>query len=304
MKGHWRFVACGLSILCASPLLSSERGAGGPAFSLAQRLEARTDRGPESSFHEVRFGVFMRDLVKDAGEIWSYPAHIRRRDLLPIFVLAASVAVLIPNDERIYAEVRKSYVRHEWVRDVAPVVSQMGFLGAGGVVGVFLGVGLIGKDRKATETALLAASAAFQSLLVTQVIQGLTGRQVPHYDDGADHWTGPTAFLDRHKNNQAFHYCAFPSGHTATAFCLATVISMQYGRRIWVPIVSYTVAAGVGLSMHVRGEHWLSDVVVGAAIGHVISRMVVNNHRRRHGLQPALAVGPRGVAVGASYDFD
>jgi membrane-associated phospholipid phosphatase len=257
-----------------------------------------------SDSHETSFKAFSRDFLKDAGQIWSYPVHIKGRDVLPLTLLATTVAILIPNDEKVYGNFRDYRDRHGWVGDVSPVLGQMGFIGAGGVMGVFLGVGLLGKNPKATETALLAGSAVLQCFLVNQVAQGLSGRQVPKWEDGVDHWAGPSAFFARHKNGEGRHYGAFPSGHTATAFCLATVMDMQYGERIWVPIAAYTVATGVGLAMMMQGEHWLSDVVVGAVIGNVISRMVVNNHRKRHNVQPSVAIGPHGISVGAFCSFN
>ena len=253
--------------------------------------------------HETSFKAYTRDFLKDAGQVWSYPVHIKKGDILPIALLAASVAILIPNDEKVHSHLKSFGDRHAWVGDISPVLGQMGFIGAGGVMGLFLGVGLLGNDPKATETALLAGSAVLQTFLVTQVGQSLSGRQVPKWADGVDHWAGPSAFFARHKNGEGRHYGAFPSGHTATAFCLATVIDMQYGGSIWVPIAAYTIASGVGVAMMMQGEHWLSDVVVGAVVGSVISRMVVNNHRRRHGVIPSLAVSPRGISVGASYSF-
>jgi membrane-associated phospholipid phosphatase len=254
-----------------------------------------------SDEHETRFKVYWKDFWRDAGQIWTYPFHIKSRDVLPLLALAGTVAAILPQDEAMSRDIRDLRARHAWVGDASGVVSQMGFLGAGGVMAVFLGVGLIGNDDKATETALLGASAALQTFLVTDIVQGLTGRQCPKWDDGADHWAGPAAFFDRHKNGQGRHFGAFPSGHTAAAFSLATIIDMQYGKSVWVPILAYTVAAGVGVSMAARGEHWVSDVVVGAVVGSLISRTVVNNHRRSRGPRPSVGLGPHGVAVALAF---
>ena len=61
---------------------------------------------------------------------------------------------------------------------------------------------------------------------------------------------------------------SFPSGHTATAFMGATLLAHEYGHRsVWIPIAGYTVATGVGMMRVLNNKHYLSDVVVGAAIG-------------------------------------
>lgn len=61
---------------------------------------------------------------------------------------------------------------------------------------------------------------------------------------------------------------SFPSGHTATAFMTATMLTKEYGYKSkWVGFGAYTVAAGVGLMRMANNRHWLSDVMVGAGIG-------------------------------------
>ena len=162
----------------------------------------------------------------------------------------------------------------------------MGSWGAWGTVAAFLGVGLVGGDKTATETAVLATSAMLQCQLVSGVIKGISGRQRPEYADGEDHWYGPEGFFKRFEKGLMGKYDSFPSGHTITAFSLATVVAMQYSDTVWVPILSYTVAAGVGLSRVTESKHWLSDVLVGGALGHVIGRLVVRNHRKRYHLVP------------------
>jgi membrane-associated phospholipid phosphatase len=57
---------------------------------------------------------------------------------------------------------------------------------------------------------------------------------------------------------------------------------MQYRESVWAPIVAYSVATGVGLSRLTLDKHWLSDVLVGGVVGHIIGRLVVRNHRSRH----------------------
>lgn len=61
---------------------------------------------------------------------------------------------------------------------------------------------------------------------------------------------------------------SFPSGHTATAFMTAAMLSKEYGwRSPWYSIGGYTAAALTGVSRILNNRHWLTDVVAGAAIG-------------------------------------
>jgi membrane-associated phospholipid phosphatase len=175
------------------------------------------------------------DFFKDAGQIWSYPFRLKSRDILPLAALAATVAVLIPNDEAIYRGFYNYRAGHAWVRQVSPVITTMGAYGAWGTAGLFLTVGLLAKDSKAVETAALAGNAMLQSQLVVIVIKSLAGRRRPDAAGGLDHWSGPTSFLDSLASGSLRFDNSFPSGHSITVFSLATVVAMQYQDRIWFP---------------------------------------------------------------------
>ena len=76
------------------------------------------------------------------------------------------------------------------------------------------------------------------------------------------------------------------------------------GRQAWVPVVAYTLAAGVGLSRMALDRHWSSDVFVGAIVGHFIGRLVVRDHGRQRRLTPMLAWTGRGFAISVFYDLE
>ena len=61
---------------------------------------------------------------------------------------------------------------------------------------------------------------------------------------------------------------SFPSGHTATAFMTATMLTKEYGHKSpWIGIGAYTAASTTGLMRMANNKHWLSDVLTGAGIG-------------------------------------
>lgn len=61
---------------------------------------------------------------------------------------------------------------------------------------------------------------------------------------------------------------SFPSGHTATAFMGATLLTHEYGHRsVWAPIAGYTFATTTGGLRVLNKRHYVSDVLAGAAIG-------------------------------------
>ena len=264
-----------LTLAVLTTLLPSTPRSSGPS------LPAAPSGGGEFSLRSVS-----RDFLKDAGQIWSYPAHIRTRDILPIAGLAALTGFLVGKDEAIHRWVMKYREAHAWVRGVSPVITQMGSNGAWGTAAMFLGVGLIGGDKKSTETAVLATSAMLQSGILVTFLKGIFGRQRPYWADGVDHWSGPVGFFKRFKSGQTGRYDSFPGGHSITAFSLATVVAMQYRETVWVPILAYTTATGVALSRLTENKHWLTDSLVGSVLGYLIGRMVVRNHRSRYDMPP------------------
>jgi hypothetical protein len=61
---------------------------------------------------------------------------------------------------------------------------------------------------------------------------------------------------------------SFPSGHTATAFMGAELLYQEYKEKsIWYGISGYVIASGTGAFRMYNNRHWLTDVVAGAGIG-------------------------------------
>jgi membrane-associated phospholipid phosphatase len=98
------------------------------------------------------------------------------------------------------------------------------------------------------------------------------------------HWYKPFTQYDQDyvPKKPGSSFDAFPSGHTATAFSIATVFAMQYKDKPAVPIISYSAAALVGISRLTEHQHWASDVFAGAVIGYLCGRQVVSHYNKTH----------------------
>lgn len=61
---------------------------------------------------------------------------------------------------------------------------------------------------------------------------------------------------------------SFPSGHTSSAFSLASLITCYLPRnKKWIGVISLTIAAMIGFSRMYLGVHYPSDVIVGFLLG-------------------------------------
>jgi hypothetical protein len=61
---------------------------------------------------------------------------------------------------------------------------------------------------------------------------------------------------------------SFPSGHTALSFMAAEFLHQEYGHLSpWYSIAGYSVATATGFLRIYNDKHWLSDVMAGAGIG-------------------------------------
>jgi len=67
---------------------------------------------------------------------------------------------------------------------------------------------------------------------------------------------------------------SFPSGHAAVSFGVALMVSRFYP-FLWAQIGAYLVAAFIGLSRIYVREHYPSDVIVGAALGTLITGLLL-----------------------------
>jgi len=145
--------------------------------------------------------------------------------------------------------------------DIARIITHLGGAGAS----VALSAAFLAYDAPTGEMMLNAT--AFTAGIVEALKIGF-GRARPYVPGDSGRFTGPNLSPDYH---------SMPSGHTANAFAMATVLSGKYPD--WSPVL-YGLALAVGLSRIELGVHWPSDVVIGAAIGLWVGGQVTEGRLR------------------------
>jgi membrane-associated phospholipid phosphatase len=115
------------------------------------------------------------------------------------------------------------------------------------------------------ETGLLTAEALIDSGIVVTALKTVSQRQRPPVDDSSGE------FFEGGRS--------FPSGHASAAWSVATVIAYYYGhRRPLVQVAAYATASAVSLSRFTGRNHFLSEILVGSAIGYATGRYVYHKH--------------------------
>jgi len=79
---------------------------------------------------------------------------------------------------------------------------------------------------------------------------------------------------------------SFPSGHATACFAVAAVLAVRFPKARWVII---SLAMAIAVSRILRGSHFLTDTVVGAALGYAVGTFVSHPWREwRMSLSSAL----------------
>jgi hypothetical protein len=138
------------------------------------------------------------------------------------------------------------------------------------------------KKEKMKTTTLLGTQAYVTGAAVENVLKLITVRRRPSsYSplvEAEPSFEGP--FINRADNLSSRSHSSFPSGHTTSAFAVATVFATVYENRPWVPVLAYGTATLVGLSRITENRHWATDVAVGAALGYLTGRQAVTSFHK------------------------
>ena len=142
-------------------------------------------------------------------------------------------------------------------------------VGGCGAMVLCLGVGLSfarGPMRRVfwslSQLAAMASLSALWVGLMVRILKALLGRPRPTkwLEEGLYNWL-PAQFQHLH--------VSMPSGHTATVFAMAFIVSV-FLPKYRVVIIAFAALVGMGRVMTLH--HWPSDVIIGAVLGWFFAR--------------------------------
>jgi membrane-associated phospholipid phosphatase len=211
------------------------------------------------------------------------PFHMSGTDWKNFGIFAAGTGTLFLVDKPIQQAALKLRQRSTSVKNMSHYVTDLGGVYEGFALAGLAGYGLIFNNKKIVTTTLLASQAYVTGAVVVTVAKFLTGETRPSYyrpdQVASPRFLGPFTKAERDANGKKT-YSSFPSGHTTVAFAVATVFASEYKDKPVIPVLAYTVASLIGVSRVTENVHWTTDVFVGAALGYLTGKNVVNNFHR------------------------
>ncbi len=202
---------------------------------------------------------------KDGLDIISAPAHFSLSNWIAAGAIVGTTGLSMLLDNSVRSVVKKNHTAKmddfnqigKYYGEVVPAVS----LSAG-----LYALGLIFHERSFSLTGRLLAESLLYAGTTVVLLKYLFSRSRPYNN------VGNTDFGDYHLNNN--DYFSLPSGHTAVAFTVSSVLANRIN-NIYATIGLYSLALITGYQRIYSDNHWISDTVLSAAIGIVISRTVV-----------------------------
>lgn len=242
------------------------------------------------------------DIYKIPKELW------KKETILPALGIAASTAVLIAYDGKIYDGVRRfcdyiglspenrtiNLTGNKALAFNIPtdVSSGLYYIGDGmteiGIAGGFWMYGLATKDVRAIRTASELAEGMVAVGTTVQILKHVTMRETPErrsegYPNGKWRWMNlrdPLGSLKQYARSVPT-YDAYPSGHLITAMMTTTVIAKNYPEKKWIFPLGYTLMTLCGFQMINNGVHWASDYPLAIGLGYAFGNMIVNQGRQK-----------------------
>lgn len=231
----------------------------------------------------LTFNTYFILLGSSLKQEFTKPFHMTKKDWGNFGKFAAVTVALSFADEPIQQSALKLRERNTGINSVSKYVTNFGGLYEGYTLAALGAYGFIFKNQKLKTTTLLATQAYITGGALGTVLKFVSGRTRPSfYEPGVEaepRFLGPFSKTSKDANGKKV-YSSFPSGHTTVAFAAATVFASEYKDRPLVPVIAYTAATLIGISRITENKHWTTDVLVGAAVGYLSGKNVVNNYHR------------------------
>ncbi len=238
------------------------------------------------NLHTARIGkAYFRSYYYDTRDVLLSPFHPTKRRLIGYGVAVAGLGIAFTQD----ANVQKFAQENRTSQTDWAATHVFEPLGSGNyslpLLGMFYLTGCTFHREHPKKVALLGLEAYLVSGLIARIPKWTFSRKRPNVGEGPDEWFsgwGNTSFI---------------SGHTTSAFSVASIIAMEYRSTVWVPILAYSTAAACAYSRINDNKHWASDVVGGALVGYGVASLIYNQNNWGVYLVPVVRADGGGMSA-------
>ena len=219
------------------------------------------------------------------------PAARAQRDTTHLFTLrdawialgfTAATAAALPLDQLVAHNLQLPQNQHEpGLIRASTVFRNMADPGTIYVSLGLYGAGVLLRNRVASDIGLHTTESLIVASTAGFLLKGIVGRPLPRQ---------PSADADSYHFGRGIrvdgNWQSFPSGHTLAAFAVASALTAEAYDR-WpaharlVGILTYSAAAGAGISRLYNNAHWVSDIIFGAGIG-ILSGTATVRYEHEH----------------------
>ena len=224
----------------------------------AQSGSALPDAPPAHAADQERgtsFRHLPRNILQDQQALFTLPLRMRGHQWMAALPLGVAATVLVASDTAVESHVTTN---PETAKRYS-TFSNAGLVALAGAGAGMYAWGALAGNEHLRETGFLSGEAAIDAYLSTALIKSVAGRDRPFTDNGrGEFFDGGTSF---------------PSGHAAISWAIASVIAHEYPGPA-TKLLSYGLAAAVSAARVQAREHFLSDVVIGSALGWYLGRQV------------------------------
>jgi membrane-associated phospholipid phosphatase len=242
---------------------------------------------------------FFKNILNDQKAIWTAPFKLDKEDAKWMIPSGIGLMAFVTTDRITGDEIAE----FDHLSTTARVLSIPG--SAYGVAATAASFYFFGREKhneRARETGILIAEGAVDSVIVVAALKVATQRSRP--DTG-------------HERSEFFDGgSSFPSGHSTQAWAMATIVANEYHDKRAVQIAAYSIASAVSFARFAGGNHYISDVLVGSALGYGIGKYVYSAHHRQNsesgdddGISHRLSIAPafsrsaRRYGIGLTWRF-
>ncbi len=211
------------------------------------------------------------------------PVKFAHRHPVRFSLVIAGVGALVATDRNtLPVLVPKEELQEKGLIKVGKLLSTYGeAVYAMPIIVGFGAYGWLAHSSREKETFFMVTEALATSSTWTGLLKVGSGRERPSQREAPESdWTGPFGIFSRETNIRGKQFMSFPSGHSSAIWSIATVLAHQYPRYYIVPALSYSIATAVAYSRMVVDAHWLSDIVVGSALGYLCARQVLRDNSK------------------------